>query len=102
MLPCTDRPAPPRCASAAHHAGAFLARVPLTTTKRGHMSGRVSSALRYCVLSGMAPLALATGVQARPVIIESLSSFGTPDAAYPDFAGDVAIDGVNAIVLATR
>lgn len=66
------------------------------------MSGRVSSALRCCILSGMGFLTLATGVQARPVVIESLSSFGTPDAAYPDFAGDVAIDGVNAIVLATR
>src|SRR5690349_7703544 len=66
------------------------------------MSGRVSSALRYCILPVASALALASAAIARPVVIEDLSSFGTPDAAYPDFGGAVAIDGVNAIVLATR
>lgn len=48
-------------------------------------------------------LAIVAGVaQARPVVIEELSSFSTPDAAYTGFGSDVAIDGVNALVAATR
>jgi len=47
-------------------------------------------------------LALVAGVQARPVVIENLSSFRTPDAAYTGFGDSIAIDGVNAIVSATR
>jgi len=66
------------------------------------MSKRVSSGLRNLLLPGAMLLALCAGAYARPVVIENLSSFGTPDAAYTDFAGSVAIDGVNAIVLATR
>jgi hypothetical protein len=61
------------------------------------MSNRVSSGLLLAAL-----LALSGAVNARPVIIENLSSFGTPDAAYTSFGGDVAIDGLNALVLATR
>jgi len=30
---------------------------------------------------------------ARPVTLEPLSTFGTPDPAYDGFATDVAIDG---------
>jgi hypothetical protein len=40
--------------------------------------------------------------QARPVIVENLGSFGTPDNAYTGFAVDVAIDGNYAIVSAAR
>src|SRR5947207_277866 len=68
---------------------------------QGHMSGCISAALRFCS-PWAASLLIATGVFARPVIIEDLSSFGSPDAAYPDFGGDVAIDGNFALVLATR
>jgi len=58
---------------------------------------RVSSSLLWA-----ASLTLAAGAHARPVVIEDLSSFGTPDAAYTSFAGDVAIDGDYALALATR
>jgi len=47
-------------------------------------------------------LVLGATVHARPVVIENLSSFAAPDPAYTDFGGDVAIDGVNAVVLATH
>ena len=39
---------------------------------------------------------------ARPVTLEPLSTFGTPDTAYPIFAGAVAIDGDYALVTAER
>ena len=54
------------------------------------------------LLCAAALLALFTDVRARPVVIEEISSFGTPDAAYTSFGGDVAIDGDFALVLATR
>jgi len=41
-------------------------------------------------------------VGARPITIEPLSSFGTPDPVYDGFATDVAIDGDYAIVTAGR
>jgi hypothetical protein len=66
------------------------------------MAKRVSSGMRYRSIFWAAMLALPAAGQARPVIIENLSSFGTPDPAYTDFGGDVAIDGVNAVVLATH
>jgi hypothetical protein len=49
-----------------------------------------------------ASMALAAGAHARPVVIEDVSTFGTPDPAYTSFAGDVAIDGDYALALATR
>ena len=45
---------------------------------------------------------LAGSLCARPVTLEPVSSFGTPDAAYPGFASDVAIDGDYALVTAGR
>lgn len=66
------------------------------------MSKRFSSGLRYFVLPLAALAGWSAGAHARPVIIENRSSFGTPDAAYTSFGGDVAIDGTNAVVLATR
>src|SRR3954466_8052024 len=59
---------------------------------------RVSSKL-WCAA---AMFTLAGVAHTRPVVIENLSSFGTPDAAYTSFGGDVAIDGDYALVLATR
>jgi hypothetical protein len=61
------------------------------------MSTRVSYGLLLAAL-----MALSGAATARPIIVENLSSFGTPDPAYTSFGGDVAIDGVNALVLATR
>jgi hypothetical protein len=60
---------------------------------------RVSSKL--LMLAG-ASLMFAAVCYARPAVIENLTSFGTPDAAYTSFGGDVAIDGDYALVLATR
>jgi len=45
---------------------------------------------------------LAGTLGARPVTLEPLSTFGTPDPAYDGFAGDVAIDGDYALVTAGR
>ena len=39
---------------------------------------------------------------ARPVTVEQLSTFGTPDPVYDGFAVDVAIDGDYAVVTAAR
>ena len=39
---------------------------------------------------------------ARPVTLEPLSTFGTPDPAYDGFATDVAIDGDYALATASR
>jgi hypothetical protein len=48
-------------------------------------------------------LALCAGAAwARPVTVEPLSTFGTPDAAYQGFGVDVAIDGDYAITTAGR
>jgi hypothetical protein len=47
-------------------------------------------------------LALSRIADARPVVIENLSTFGAPDPAYTSFGGSVAIDGVNALVVAAR
>ena len=41
-------------------------------------------------------------VAARPVTLEPLSTFGTPDPAYTAFASDVAIDGDYALASAAR
>lgn len=47
--------------------------------------------------------ALMTGTAiARPVTLEPLSTFGTPDPAYTGFATDVAIDGDYALATASR
>ena len=44
-----------------------------------------------------------TGITfARPVTLEPLSAFGTPDKAYDGFATDVAIDGDYALATASR
>jgi hypothetical protein len=64
------------------------------------MSTRVSSGLLHFFWA--ASLAVAAGAYARPVVIENISSFGTPDPAYTSFGGDVAIDGTFALVLATH
>src|SRR5438128_12328563 len=66
------------------------------------MAKRVSSRLRYFLLPMTVLAGFSAVAGARPVIIEDLASFGTPDAAYTGFGGDVAIDGVDAVVLATR
>ena len=39
---------------------------------------------------------------ARPLVIENVATFGTPDVAYAGFATDVAIDGDYALVTAGR
>ena len=39
---------------------------------------------------------------ARPVVIENLASFGTPDPAYVGFATDIAMDGDYALITAGR
>jgi hypothetical protein len=39
---------------------------------------------------------------ARPITLEPVSTFGTPDPAYPVFATDVAIDGDYALATASR
>src|SRR6185295_19024033 len=58
--------------------------------------------ISWLVLLAGAWLTLAPVAQSRPVVIENLTSFGTPDAAYTSFGADVAIDGDYALVLATR
>jgi hypothetical protein len=58
--------------------------------------------ISWLVLLAGAWLTLADVAYSRPVVIENLTSFGTPDAAYTSFGGDVAIDGDYALVLATR
>jgi hypothetical protein len=51
----------------------------------------------------VAVLAMFAGAAwARPVTVEPLSTFGTPDAAYQGFGVDVAIDGDYAIATAGR
>jgi hypothetical protein len=60
---------------------------------------RVSSKV---LMLASASLLLAAVGNARPIVIENLTSFSTPDAAYTSFGGDVAIDGDYALVLATR
>jgi hypothetical protein len=47
-------------------------------------------------------LGVACAVQARPVIIENLASFGTPDPAYERFGESVAIDGDYALATGSR
>lgn len=47
-------------------------------------------------------LGVAAAAQARPVIIENVASFGTPDAAYEHFGESVAIDGDFALATASR
>src|SRR4051812_39114927 len=47
-----------------------------------------------CLLGGIA--------HARLVTLEPLSTFGTPDPAYDEFATDVAIDGDYALATAAR
>jgi hypothetical protein len=44
----------------------------------------------------------AAAAGARPVALEPLSTFGTPDPAYTQFATDVAIDGDYALATAAR
>jgi hypothetical protein len=61
-----------------------------------HVAFRV--ALLCAVTSGW----VAATALARPVTLEPLSSFGTPDPAYKDFATDVAIDGDYALATAAR
>jgi hypothetical protein len=56
---------------------------------------------RVALLSAAASL-LAPMADARPVTLEPLSSFGTPDTGYPAFATDVAIDGDYALATAAR
>ena len=53
---------------------------------------------RAALLSGICCAVAA----ARPVTVEQLSSFGTPDPVYTGFATDVAIDGDYALVTAGR
>ena len=47
-------------------------------------------------------LGVACAAQARPVIIENLASFGTPDTAYERFGESVAIDGDYALATGSR
>ena len=47
-------------------------------------------------------LGVAAAAHARPVIIENLASFGTPDPAYERFGESVAIDGEYALATASR
>lgn len=54
--------------------------------------------VRAALLTGICCAAAA----ARPVTVEQLSSFGTPDPLYTGFATDVAIDGDYALVTAGR
>jgi hypothetical protein len=53
-------------------------------------------------LLGAAACLLAKAAAARPLTLEPLSTFGTPDPAYEEFATDVAIDGNYALVTAAR
>jgi len=46
--------------------------------------------------------AMAATAWSRPVTLEPVSSFGTPDPAYTAFATDVALEGDNAVVTAGR
>lgn len=54
-----------------------------------------------CLLFSWALLQGTTGY-ARPVTLEPLSTFGSPDPAYPVFADEVAIDGDYALATAER
>jgi hypothetical protein len=56
--------------------------------------------LRVALLSAASLGATPSG--ARPVTLEPLSTFGTPDSAYDSFATDVAIDGDYALATAAR
>lgn len=47
-------------------------------------------------------LGVACAAQARPVVIENLGSFGTPDTAYENFGESVAIDGDSALATGSR
>jgi hypothetical protein len=55
---------------------------------------------RVAVLSLAA--SLAASAWARPVTLEPVSTFGTPDPAYDGFATDVAVDGDYALATASR
>lgn len=54
------------------------------------------------LLSIVIGLSMTGTALARPVTLEPLSTFGTPDAAYDVFATDVAIDGDYALATASR
>ena len=56
---------------------------------------------RVALLSAAAGLVTGSAF-ARPVTLEPLSTFGTPDTAYDTFATDVAIDGDYALATAAR
>lgn len=47
-------------------------------------------------------LGVACAAQARPVVIEDLGSFGTPDPLYEGFGASVAVDGDFALVTGSR
>ena len=47
-------------------------------------------------------LGVAAAAQARPVIIENIASFGTPDTAYGRFGESIAIEGDHALATASR
>ena len=58
--------------------------------------------MRLALLVTLFALLCADGARARPITLEPLSSFTSPDSAYAGFASDVALDGDYAIVTASR
>ena len=58
--------------------------------------------MRVCFRVALLCATFVGAAEARPVTLEPVSTFGTPDAAYPGFATDVAIDGDYALATAER
>lgn len=58
--------------------------------------------MRVFFLVALLSATLVGAAAARPVTLEPVSTFGTPDAAYEGFATDVAIDGDYALATAAR
>jgi hypothetical protein len=57
---------------------------------------------RVALLCAVIPSCLTGTALARPITLEPVSTFGTPDPAYDEFATDVAIDGDYALATAAR